>query len=1203
MAERRKINMRIRRQQRQEEEERLARQEEERIAFRNENRDLGFRRDVREIGGNPQRIRNDDPVIPSAPTLTPIANDLLDERRVITADYFGPNLSREEYLRQGFTELEEGEAVVSDLNRANYVEHITINGKRKLYPARNFKIDKFDPENLLESKLRTDESTMDPSEEIKLQLEALRTGGKYRFIYAMPDITTRTGGAFLWFLKEEFPFSLSPYGIYKKSEWKMLKPIEIFNSCLVHCFKDHRYYERVLYSKASIYTLCSKKIFEIIADMTESNIIVHKIRVYKNETKQNNKNRTEIRKVTYYGSEGKKYNEDFHICLLQGHYFPFVKNSGFTTRYIKHCIWKDKEKDPEKLRTKYGLYKSKTSVLNSFNLIKLMIKQKEDYFEDFNSEILKEPRKEQIDQQIMFKDYEQFDVEFDSRPCPKPKDNIPDEFEEILNEYEGIDEEELFNNFINKIDTTLINEKFKEKEIFHGDIETRPNKEGRHIPYLMAYSDNDGSQKHYFWGENCVRQCLNHLAYLRNKNKKTIFKFQNLGFDITQIRDELLRVLDSVEPSKSKVYRLNGIYNPDSRRKAYPIVFNDQYPQIPMKLDDYEISFDLKKGKTKGFRHDFYANIKNMNKRHLIAPHSCYNELIKIFEKKYIKESIDGKRLLVDFKGCAIDYCQQDVETQRQGWNKMHELVMDELGIDYNRYMTISNLSKAYCLKEGCYDGVYEIRGKTALFIRKCVIGGRTMVALHNKKNAGIRILNEREGDEKQNGFDFDYEDETIYPEKDINDIFIFHEDGEYDITLNENKNKKERKLVRGEAELEKPSNSDFVSPRPKIGPNDKLEVLICLDVNSLYPFAIVLLNGYPIGAPKNIPIEDLKSKKFMEYADEYYLKILITKVRNKLDFPILTKTGENGERLWINDIEGEEVYVDRISLEELMEHHSIEFEVKTGVMFNQGYNDKIGKVVKKLYELRTKYKKEKNPVQLLYKLMLNTAYGKTIQKPKDSRILWRKNTETSEKNLIKTFGESIQYISTSKHSNMFKVKLRIGILNHWAMPQCGSLVLSQSKRIMNKFLVELGEHIYYTDTDSAFITETGYQVLKEKCPEVLGDELGQLKEENHLKGDRVRITKAMFLAPKTYWVREENEKGEIYDKFVMKGIPQSSIDKVLKQKFNGNPETMFYALINRKKGVLFDLLDGGDKVRMDFSTINAVINLDKFSRRIGGFK
>ena len=481
-----------------------------------------------------------------------------------------------------------------------------------------------------------------------------------------------------------------------------------------------------------------------------------------------------------------------------------------------------------------------------------------------------------LDHQIMFKDYEQFDVDFDSRPNITPEDNPPDEFEELIDQNEEIDEEELFNSLIDKAELT----KTGTKEIFHGDIETRPNKQGRHIPYLMAYSDNDGKQRYYFWGENCVRKCLNHLACKRDKNKKTIFKFQNLGFDITQIRDELVCVMDSIEPSKSKVYKLYGYYKPNVRgAKPYSITFTDQYPQIPMKLDDYEKSFNLIKGKTKGFRHDFYANIKNIEKPHLIVPHSCYPELTKIFDKKYIRESLDGKRLLVDYKRCAIDYCLQDVETQRQGWEKMHKQVMDELGIDYNRYMTISNLSKCYCMKEGCYEGVYEIRGKTALFIRKCVVGGRTMVALHNKKNAGIKILNEKEEDEKQNGFDFEYEDETIYPENDINDVFVFHEDGVYDITLNENKNRKERKLERGEAILELPS-SDFVSPRPKIGPNDKVEVLICLDVNSLYPFAIVLLNGYPIGKPKNIPIEDLKSKKFMDYANEYYLKILITKVK-----------------------------------------------------------------------------------------------------------------------------------------------------------------------------------------------------------------------------------------------------------------------------------------------------------------------------------
>ena len=396
----------------------------------------------------------------------------------------------------------------------------------------------------------------------------------------------------------------------------------------------------------------------------------------------------------------------------------------------------------------------------------------------------------------------------------------------------------------------------------------------------MCYDNNDGTNKQHFWDNDCVRKCLNHVVKNRNKNKITNFKFQNLGFDITQIRDELSQIHDSIEPSKSKVYRLKGAFKPN-KGKTVKLIFTDQYPQIPMKLDDYGKSFNLDKGKTKGFRHDFYANIKDYSKEYLTAPHSAYNELLKIFPKEYIRESLDGKMLILEYKKCAIDYCQQDVETQRLGWNKMHEQVFNELGIDYDRYMTISNLSKAYCEKEGCYQGVYEIRGKTALFIRKCVVGGRTMVSLHNKDKPGIRILNEREGDELQGGFDFDYEDEEIYPEKDITHIFNFHEDGKYDLTINENPNKNNKKLTRGEAKLEK-INSDFVSPRPKLGPNDKNKKLVCGDINSLYPWAIVLLKGYPFGQPKNIPKEDLINKRFMEYADEYYLKILIKTVRKK---------------------------------------------------------------------------------------------------------------------------------------------------------------------------------------------------------------------------------------------------------------------------------------------------------------------------------
>ena len=1131
------------------------------------------------------------------------------------AEFIGPGLSQEEYRGHGFNELEPDETVVGAVNNANLIEHVDENGNIKYYNARNHHQNKYDPENLLEAQNITDETKdnefeteenrkermREKKEKVekqgKIEREAMNAGGKYRFIRTThEEARRRTGGAFMFFLKEDFPGSLEELGIYKKSEWEKLSDIEVFNSCLIHCFRNHPNYERLLYSKGSVFTLLSKKVFETICDIVETNITVRIISVLKEKVKKNGFNESKNRAYKFIGKGGKKYSKTFEICLLQGHYFPFIEDTGYTTKYIKQCVWKDKEKDEKKLKTKYGLYSSKTSPLNSFNLVKLMIEQQDDYFDSFQSEMFREPRKENLDEKIIFKDYEQFDVDFD---CKEWEGNVEEpEFEEVLEA--DVDEEEIFNNELDnlkyvdiKLDTT------KKLVIWHADIETTTD--GKfHVPYLMACDNNEGTDKQYFWGVDCVKKCL---TYISKKNfgkkcSKTLIKFQNLGYDINFIREHLTCIHNTVEPSKSKVYRLQGSFK--YGKKSITLTFVDQYPQIPMPLRDYEKSFNLRKGKFADFSYSFY-NSRTVKHQYLIAPYSLYPDLIKIFPEEYIIKDEDRKRLIIKHMAYAIDYCQQDVETKRQGWNKMYEQVWNQLGLDYNKYMTISNLSKAYCEKEGCYKGVNLIRGKAGVFIRKCVVGGRTMSKLHDKKFQGIHILNEREDDELQDGFDYDYEDEEIQPTKELSK-FVFDDDG--NIMLNENYDRKLEKIKRKEFEIELQNISKFISPRPKLGKYEKGKRVVDLDENSLYPTAIIKLLGYPIGKAKNISKEELKSKSFMKYADEFYLKILITKVNKKLHFPCLTTIGERGERLWTNDMEGKEIYVDRITLEDLEKYHEIEYECKAGLMFTEGHNPKIGEVIKGIYELRKMYKKEGNPLQLLYKLMLNVAYGKTIQKPEDTKVIWRADKTTSVRNLIRIYGESIQSIETPKDGkNIFKAKVRIGIINHWAMPHCGSLVLSQSKRIMNEIMVPYGEDIFYTDTDSMFMTEERYLELKKNKPELFGNELGQLKEEKHFKGEEVRIVKAMFLAPKVYWIREENEKGETFDKIVMKGIPQSSIFHVLNQKFDGNPEKLFYALIKRKRGVLFDLLDGGDKIRMDFSNVNTVLNLDIFGRRIGGFR
>ena len=77
-----------------------------------------------------------------------------------------------------------------------------------------------------------------------------------------------------------------------------------------------------------------------------------------------------------------------------------------------------------------------------------------------------------------------------------------------------------------------------------------------------------------------------------------------------------------------------------------------------------------------------------------------------------------------------------------------------------------------------------------------------------------------------------------------------------------------------------------------------------------------------------------------------------------------------------------ETIYVDKTSLEDLMKFQSIQFEVIDGYYFNEGRNDQIKKTIKHLYDLRNILKKDKNPAQMVIKLLMNSMYGKTILKP-----------------------------------------------------------------------------------------------------------------------------------------------------------------------------------------------------------------------------
>ena len=90
-----------------------------------------------------------------------IAQSVLDERGPpIRAEFVPPGLTEEEYRQHGFQDLVPGMSVVEP-NRANFIEHVDVNGNSRYYRARNHRQDKYDPENILEARQITDEKTVE----------------------------------------------------------------------------------------------------------------------------------------------------------------------------------------------------------------------------------------------------------------------------------------------------------------------------------------------------------------------------------------------------------------------------------------------------------------------------------------------------------------------------------------------------------------------------------------------------------------------------------------------------------------------------------------------------------------------------------------------------------------------------------------------------------------------------------------------------------------------------------------------------------------------------------------------------------------------------------------------------------------------------------------------------------------------------------
>lgn len=380
-------------------------------------------------------------------------------------------------------------------------------------------------------------------------------------------------------------------------------------------------------------------------------------------------------------------------------------------------------------------------------------------------------------------------------------------------------------------------------------------------------------------------------------------------------------------------------------------------------------------------------------------------------------------------------------------------------------------------------------------------------------------------------------------------------------------------------------------------------------DACSLYPSAMNRMLGYLIGKPKILDKTQL-NYNFLKNTDGYFIRVKITNVGKHRQFPLMSKYNANGVRMFTNDMTNQIIYIDKTGLEDAINFQSIDFEVIDGYYFNNGRNQKINETIQHLYNLRKTLKKDKNPAQMVIKLLMNSMYGKTILKPIEVDTV-----VVPEYSFDKYINYNYNFIqSCIKVNDKYYVKKIKTIINHYNYCHCGVEVLSMSKRIMNEVMTlaeDLKLSIYYQDTDSMHINYEEVDVLAKEFKlkynrELIGEDMGSFHVDFDMDGasGEIYAKESYFIAKKVYIdiLESTNKDGETInsDHIRMKSVPTSCI-KYTSQDKKLQPLELYKQLYNGTS-INFDLTEGGNNCGFKYERDLTVRSYEEseFNRCIG---
>lgn len=650
------------------------------------------------------------------------------------------------------------------------------------------------------------------------------------------------------------------------------------------------------------------------------------------------------------------------------------------------------------------------------------------------------------------------------------------------------------NTCVKKIEDKDKNNKQKQKQKEHtywyADFEADVSG-NIHKPFMCVLQNDSGSINITFKGEKCGKQLLEYLP------NDAVCYFHNLSYDWCMIINNVTAIQKVIKKG-SKVYQAKILYINKH------ITFKDSLPIFMCKLEKLPEAFGLDNIVKELFPYKYYT-LNRLESNVGIIDEAGKDEDIPWDKNKYIQFNIN----IDNIPGCRIDdnhfdmykyadfYCKQDVKILRLAFEKLCDGFMKEFNIDVKNILTTPTLANEFFNRNVYYPNghLYAVGGHVRQFISRAVYGGRCMCA-YNKKWHSVKPI-------------YDYDAVSLYPSA-MHRLWT-------------------------------------VEGKPEV-------LNIPDDVKD---------NVY-----NNIPEYLTKYTTSTSGIGAYVIEISITKVNKHYAFPLIVQhtvegninddkytriKNEDGEiiKVEISETNPVTMVVDNIMLEDLIEFQHIEFKVIKGYIWNGKRDYKIQEVIQQVFESRLKYKANHNPLEQLYKLIMNSSYGKTIQKPVENDLKFFNDNDKYEKYIQKNYHKVIEVIHINDKSKIVKIKKQID--KHFNFSLLGIQVLSMSKRIMNEVMClafDIGCHIYYQDTDSMHIEADELPKLEEEFKkkykrDLKGKIMGCFHSDFPTINNHNEIPKsieAYFIAKKLYIDHLQDSTGE--DDFMIrgKGLTQLSI-------------------------------------------------------------